>query len=259
MDTMIFLENERLNLQTKIECARDKGDVGTYKNLILAYKEILRLEEDIKREEKIKENNTTKWELKWSKYKTDNDTPMISVWEQNNNGEIRNTQQFRLYDEKLLKLIISLMSQLDISNFKDENDFNLKMNSSYLNLKNYLNLANFYNYNISSTNNKLNHYHEPIDNTNENILYFDIDKEKCTIMYNKAIYRYTYATSLAFIVERIESLCDKDVLIYGDYHGIGLYLADLLKEKGFKVLDTRVVNTNFKNNNIRDYISKCEH
>lgn len=240
MDTMNFLENERLNLQTKIERARDKGDVGTYKNLILAYKEILRLEEDIKREEKIKKNNTTKWELKWSKYKTDNDTPMISIWEQNNNGEIRNTQQFRLYDEKLLKLIINLMSQLDISNFKDENDFNLKMNSSYLNLKNYLNLANFYNY-------------------NKNILYFDIDKENCTIMYNKAIYRYAYATNLAFIVEQIQSLCDKDVVIYGDYRGIGLYLADLLKEKGFKVLDTRVVNMNLKNNNIRDYISKYEH
>lgn len=131
-ELLTSLKKEQTELLKKIEDKRKSGDYGTYKNLINALKEVVYLIERYDREPLEK---PITWELKYSNYKTDDNIPMISVWEQNNNGEIRNTKQFRLYDEKLLKMIIKLLNQIDMEK-------SMPTDGYYRDLINYLQLEN---------------------------------------------------------------------------------------------------------------------
>lgn len=83
-DSKTFMENTILNLREevnllnkKIKRARNLNNDGTYKNLINALSEILRLIEKYD------------YQLMYSEYSTDDDK-QVAVWEQNNDGIIRN-------------------------------------------------------------------------------------------------------------------------------------------------------------------------
>ena len=97
---------------------------------------------------------------------------------------------------------------------------------------------------------------------NQKELYFDLGRVEdnlfeCNVLYNKTIYRYIN-NNLEYIAECIEKIIgDKDVVIYGDYFGLGLCLSDLLKSKGLKTSDTRIVVQNIKNYKTIDRVSKC--
>lgn len=93
-------------------------------------------------------------------------------------------------------------------------------------------------------------------------LYFDLGRAEdnlfeCNILYNKTVYRYIN-NNLEYIAECIKKIIgDEDVVVYGDYFGMGLCLSDLLKSKGLKTSDTRVVVQNIKNYKTIDRVSKC--
>ncbi len=71
------LKKEAEILDVKIANMNERGDYGTYKNLIQAYKEILTL---IERYD---------WVLKYSEYTTGYDK-QVSIWEQSGDGNIKN-------------------------------------------------------------------------------------------------------------------------------------------------------------------------
>lgn len=88
LDLIFALKNEQNLLLKKMKRALDENNVGTYKNLVLALKEITGL---IQKEE---------WTQKWSKYSCDN-KEYISVWEQHET-EIKNHRKFELEVKKQL-------------------------------------------------------------------------------------------------------------------------------------------------------------
>lgn len=75
------LKEEAKLLDNIIAKTREKCDYGTYKNIINAYSEILRLIEKYD------------WELKYSEYKTD-EKRQVAIWEQNGDGIIRNHKKW---------------------------------------------------------------------------------------------------------------------------------------------------------------------
>lgn len=95
MDKRDFLEHERLELQTRLSYSLEKGDIGTYKNLIQAYERILALQKDNK-------PSSDEWVQMYSKYKTmdDNEKPisMVAIWEQKGD-EIRRHRMFEVKRE----------------------------------------------------------------------------------------------------------------------------------------------------------------
>lgn len=88
LDLVCALRNEQQLLLEKMKSALDENNVGTYKNLVLALKEITSL---VQKEE---------WTQKWSKYSCDN-KEYISVWEQHET-EIKNHRKFELEGKKQL-------------------------------------------------------------------------------------------------------------------------------------------------------------
>lgn len=74
---LLNLKNEVGLLNNKIANTRNQENFGTYKNLIQAYSEILKL---IERYD---------WQLKYSEYSID-EGKQVAVWEQNGEGNIRN-------------------------------------------------------------------------------------------------------------------------------------------------------------------------
>ena len=71
------LQHEAIELKDKIENARNKGDYGTYKNLILAFKEIINLIHE--------EKEKTEWKDMFSHYKMkidDEFQDVVSTWRQ---------------------------------------------------------------------------------------------------------------------------------------------------------------------------------
>ena len=96
MEKEEFLEHERLELQTRLSYSLEKGNIGTYKNLIQAYERILMLQSQ---EDKTSSNE---WVQMYSKYKTmdDNEKPisMVAIWEQKGD-EIRRHRMFEVKRE----------------------------------------------------------------------------------------------------------------------------------------------------------------
>lgn len=88
---LYFLNEELEQLKKSISKSRINGDVGTYKNLIKAYRDVLTLINE--------EEQKNKFEQKYSVYEnlTDN-KKQIAVWEQNN-YEIRNHRIFNIENE----------------------------------------------------------------------------------------------------------------------------------------------------------------
>lgn len=89
------------------------------------------------------------------------------------------------------------------------------------------------------------------DKNEEKDLYFDLEKignsqlVRCTVYYN-GIYRLS--GDFNYIAIKIKEIISKDnVIIYGDYHGIGKYLADMLIEQGFTVCDTKYSTSDMRN------------
>lgn len=83
MKTLDFLNKEKENLEQKISRTLEKGDIGTYKNLIIAYKDILRL---------IKDEDV--WQERFSHYHSDG-KELISTWEQKGE-DIRNEKVYEV-------------------------------------------------------------------------------------------------------------------------------------------------------------------
>ncbi len=84
---ILNLKNEIGLLNNKIANTRNQENFGSYKNLIQAYSEILRL---IERYD---------WQLKYSEYSTDKGKE-VAVWEQNSEGSVRNHKIWNLKDKK---------------------------------------------------------------------------------------------------------------------------------------------------------------
>ena len=86
---LYFLNNELEQLKKCITKARERNDIGTYKNLIKAYTDVLAL---INKEEEKNE-----WKQMYSTYKNiDNGELQVAVWEQNNSNNIRNHKVFNV-------------------------------------------------------------------------------------------------------------------------------------------------------------------
>lgn len=128
LETSKFLEIERKDLQKALHRVLENGDIGTYKNLIQAYERVLGLIRSIEKE--------YKWETLYSKYNTEG-ISMISIWKQKDDN-VKDIKQFRLYDDELLSLVINLINQIQMSDFKDKNGHELKNNVFYSNLLSYL-------------------------------------------------------------------------------------------------------------------------
>ena len=107
---LYFLNEELEQLKKSISKSRTNGDIGTYKNLIKAYRDILTL---INEEERKND-----WKQKYSVYEnvTDN-KKQIAVWEQNN-YEIRNHRIFKLEIEVKDLENIKLKDILDDKNIE---------------------------------------------------------------------------------------------------------------------------------------------
>lgn len=130
----LYLEQE--DLLKKMANHRDKGDIGTYKNLVKSLADVTALIDNMWRSCPIR-YGVDKYETMYSKYSIDN-TNMISIWEQNSKGDIKNEKKFKLYDDKLFNLIITLINQIDIANFEDSNGMFLKNNKSFVDLRKYV-------------------------------------------------------------------------------------------------------------------------
>ena len=107
---LYFLNEELEQLKKSISKSRINGDVGTYKNLIKAYRDVLTL---INEEERKND-----WKQKYSVYEnvTDN-KKQIAVWEQNN-YEIRNHRIFNIENEVKDLENIKLKDILDDKNIE---------------------------------------------------------------------------------------------------------------------------------------------
>lgn len=92
MKTLEFLNKEKTSLEQKISETLKRGDIGTYKNLIIAYKEVLRL---------IKDEDT--WQEKFSHYYS-NGKELMSTWEQKGE-DIRNEKIYEVKEVIKNKLI----------------------------------------------------------------------------------------------------------------------------------------------------------
>lgn len=250
------LKKEQTELLKKIESKRIGEDYGTYKNLINALKEVVCLiqrEEDRQPLEKPME-----WKLQYSNYKTGDNIPMVSVWEQNTNGEIRNTKQFRLYDDKLLKIIVGLSNQISTSDFEDISGMRLKNNTYYMDLINYLDLQNIkekMNISISDAGVTVHNGKLIIKNDEVKDLYFDVDildnnKFKGKV-YIEGNINYMLGSSIEeiswYIISIIKQLECK-VNIYGDTRGFGQSIADQLESKGYVVCETNMKGVNTSKN-----------
>ena len=131
-----FLEEDIKSLRMKIVKALEHDDVNAHGKWMNSLREACRLKSDLERDKKT----PTKWELKWSKYKIEDDIPMISIWEQNQDGEVRSVEKFRLYDNNMLKKVISLTNQIHINDYMDSNGHDIKHNRSYVDIIDYLDL-----------------------------------------------------------------------------------------------------------------------
>lgn len=85
LDLLSALKNEQQLLLSKMKKALDDDNIGTYKNLVLALKEITGL---VQREE---------WSQQWSKYSSE-DKEYVAVWEQKG-SEIKNHRKFEIKNE----------------------------------------------------------------------------------------------------------------------------------------------------------------
>lgn len=92
MKTLESLNKEKTSLEQKISETLKRGDIGTYKNLIIAYKEVLRL---------IKDEDT--WQEKFSHYYS-NGKELMSTWEQKGE-DIRNEKIYEVKEVIKNKLI----------------------------------------------------------------------------------------------------------------------------------------------------------
>lgn len=144
LEILKFLEIERESLQKTMHRVLENGDIGTYKNLIQAYERVLGLIRDTEKE--------NKWENLYSKYNTES-IPMISIWKQKND-DVKDIKQFRLYDDNLLNLVIKLVNQIQMSEFKDENGHRIKNNTYYCDLLSYLIKDNIKSNTLKFDNNK---------------------------------------------------------------------------------------------------------
>lgn len=88
LDLISALKNEQQLLLNKMSKAMDEDNIGTYKNLVLALKEITGL---VQREE---------WTEQWSKYSCEG-KEYIAVWQQRG-LEIKNHRKFEIKNEKYL-------------------------------------------------------------------------------------------------------------------------------------------------------------
>ena len=88
------LQHELMELKEKIESARKREDYGTYKNLILAFKEVIHLIHE--------EEEKTEWKDMSSKYKTDG-KDMISLWEQKGK-DIRNVKEYEVINKPYITI-----------------------------------------------------------------------------------------------------------------------------------------------------------
>lgn len=86
MKTLNFLNKEKENLEQKISRTLEKGDIGTYKNLMQAYERVLYL---------IKEEDV--WQEKFSHYHADG-KELISTWEQKGE-DIRNKKTYEVKEK----------------------------------------------------------------------------------------------------------------------------------------------------------------
>lgn len=85
------LQHELLELKDKIESARNKGDFGTYKNLILAFKEVVHLVNEEKEKTEWKEMFSHYYEGKYM-------DEYIATWEQKGN-DIRKHKIYKVSEE----------------------------------------------------------------------------------------------------------------------------------------------------------------
>lgn len=81
------LKQEITSLNESIIAARNRGNIGTYKNLIQAYERVMTL---IERYD---------WKQMYSEYTTD-DQKQIAVWMQNGEGQIKNKKVWNVEDGK---------------------------------------------------------------------------------------------------------------------------------------------------------------
>lgn len=86
LDLLSALKNEQQLLLSKMKKALDDDNIGTYKNLVLALKEIAGL---VQRED---------WSQQWSKYSSE-DKEYVAVWEQKG-SEIKNHRKFEIKNEE---------------------------------------------------------------------------------------------------------------------------------------------------------------
>lgn len=100
------------------------------------------------------------------------------------------------------------------------------------------------------------------DKSEEKDLYFDLEKidnsqlVRCTVYYNGI---YSLSGDFNYIVIKIKEIINKNnVIIYGDYHGIGKYLADMLIEQGLTVCDTKYSRSDMRNMRDTENILKAK-
>jgi hypothetical protein len=111
------LQHELLSLKDKLESARIREDYGTYKNLILAFKEVVHLINEEKEKTEWKENFSHYYDGKYM-------DEYIATWEQKGN-DIRNHKIYSVSEEiinngetvgKALKNIIEVYEKKDTKN-----------------------------------------------------------------------------------------------------------------------------------------------
>lgn len=108
-DNLKFLNEELEKLKKKIAKERENDNIGTYKNLIQAFRNVL----DLVNEE---ENKLNEWKQMYSVYTNVKlDKKQISVWEQNSKNEIRNRRLFNIEKEIIDTKDIKLKDVIDDS------------------------------------------------------------------------------------------------------------------------------------------------
>lgn len=114
------LQHELMELKDKIESARNKGDFGTYKNLILAFKEVVHLVHE--EEEKVK------WVDMYSHYYEGNESikgenEYVATWKQNFKGDITEHRIFKVEKEIKRSEYILLKSNEVIIDCSDTDEY----------------------------------------------------------------------------------------------------------------------------------------
>lgn len=169
MKTLEFLNKEKTSLEQKISETLKRGDIGTYKNLIIAYKEVLRL---------IKDEDT--WQEKFSHYYS-NGKELMSTWEQKGE-DIRNE---KIYEVK------EIIEQKDLfSTYEYHTSKNIDKNNS---LKIGINKAEDYSLKSATLDIKINnmrHFHT-------------VEKSTCSNSTCLTSYTYTDGVKILIVINGI--------------------------------------------------------